>query len=209
MRPFQWHDNLLQTRHILFLILPILLTLLPSLGLHHIPILGALIPTPEGDSSNPHPTLPPAQYQLQGQNPKLPPDATLSQAAQMTVDTISHLIPTLHLLKYVHAAVMRSQPAIDLNMNDSAEQGELKEPKPSLHTLASRWWATEAQEGQIVRTDPNVTSVLKSVGLGLDDEHKNPTTGEVVHPEGQLKTSARMAVEFLKEHGGKPSPHWV
>jgi hypothetical protein len=131
----------------------------------------------------------------------------------MTIDTISHLMPTLHLLKYVHAAVMRSQSPMDPNTNDSAaEQGEpkeSKEPKPSLHTLASRWWATEAQEGQIVRTDPNVTSVLKSVGLGLDDEQKNPTTGEVVHPEGQLKTSARMAVEFLKEHGGKPSPHWV
>lgn len=133
----------------------------------------------------------------------------------MTLDTISHIVPTLHLLKYVHAAVMRSQSPIDPNTSDSDNtgQGEPKEPKPeptpSLHTLASRWWATEALEGQIVRTDPNVASVLKSVGLGLDDEQKNPSTGEVVQPEGQLKTSARVAVDFLKEQGGKPSPHWA
>ena len=108
---------------------------------------------------------------------------------------------------------MRSQSPDNNNSNTTEQQGEPKEPKPdskpSLHTLASRWWATEALEGQIVRTDPGVTSVLKSVGLGLDEEQKNPTTGEVVQPEGQLKNSARMAVEFLKEQGGKPSPHWV
>lgn len=203
-------------RHTLFLILPIFLTLLPSLGLHHVPILGALIPAPEGSSPHSHSGLPPAQYQLPGQNFKLPPDVTLSQAAKMTVDTISHIVPTLHLLKYVHAAVMRSQSPPDPNTTQQegseseASNSEPKpEPTPSLHTLASRWWATEALEGHIVRTDPNVTSVLKSVGLGLDDEQKDTSTGKVVHPEGQLKTSARMAVDHLKEHGGKPSSHWA
>ncbi|KIM42207.1 hypothetical protein M413DRAFT_129174 [Hebeloma cylindrosporum] len=212
-----WHDNLLQTRHTLFLLLPILLTILPSLGLHHIPILGALIPVPENSSSHSNNnTLPPAQYQLQGQTPRLPENATLSQAAKSTIDTIAHIVPTLHLLKYVHAAVMRSQDPINPNTTTAHHEREQEAEKaaqptssPSLHTLASTWWATEAHEGHIVRTDPTVTSVLKSVGLSLDDEQKDPTTGDILLPEGQLKTSARMAVEFLKEQGGKPSPYWV
>jgi hypothetical protein len=147
----------------------------------------------------------------------------------MTMETLAHIVPTLHLLKYAHAAVMRSQSpqppppgastsSADPNNTTNDEHNQREEakdsersshPQPSLHTLASRWWATEAFEGHVVRTDPGVATVLKSVGLGLDAELKDPTTGEVVQPEGQLKASATKAVDFLKDQGGKPSAHWV
>ena len=161
---------------------------MPSLGLHRIPVLGAFFPAPprlDTRSAN----LPPAQFKLPGQGPMLPEDATLGQTSTLAMDTLGHLVPTLHLLKYTHAAVMRSQ-------------GEEK----SLASKANQWWAEEAREGQIARDDEEVQKVLKATGLGLDKEIK--TGDEVVQPEGPLLVSARMAVSFLKEQGAKPSQHW-
>ncbi|KAF8970433.1 hypothetical protein BDZ97DRAFT_93736 [Flammula alnicola] len=59
-----------------------------------LPILGAFIPSPEAQHAN----LPPAQFQMQGQNPAIPANATLSQTSSMTMQTLQHLVPTLHLL---------------------------------------------------------------------------------------------------------------
>ncbi|KDR68364.1 hypothetical protein GALMADRAFT_257008 [Galerina marginata CBS 339.88] len=184
-----WHDNFVQIRHALFLLLPLLITLLPYLNLHSIPILGAFIPAPQVHN------LPPARYQLQGQNAVVPPDATLTQVSNMTLKTLGHLLPTLHLLKYSHAAVMRSQSPTD------------EATAASLHSRAAEWWRDEGREGEVVRSDENVQKILKGAGLGVDEESKEGDA--VIEPEGKLLNSAKIAVNMLKEQGGPPSEHWV
>lgn len=206
----QWHDTFIQLRHILFLVLPLLVVTLPHLGLHRIPILGAFIPAP------PQTYLAPPQYQLQGQRSGLPPNITLNQMSSMTLQTLGHLVPTLHLLKYTNAAVMRSQ---DDHLDFSATEAPSgyvspnREPsptakiEPSLLARASQWWAQEAREGSIIRNDENVRRVLKNAGLGLDDAIKEGD--EIIQPDGQLLASARKAVAVLKEQGARPSEHWI
>ncbi|KAF9566536.1 hypothetical protein CPC08DRAFT_682401 [Agrocybe pediades] len=190
-----WHDVFVQLRHALFLVLPLLITILPSLNLHSIPILGAFMPAPETTAN---PNLPPSRFQLQGQQTLIPPNATLSHVSNLTLKTLGHLMPTLHLLKYSHASIMRSQ-----SPSSSAESGE----DGNLHAQASEWWREEAREGSIVRSDEDVRKVLKASGLSMDEEVKDGDA--VVQPEGQLLTSAKMAVSMLQEQGAPPSEHWI
>lgn len=157
--------------------------------------------------------LPPSRFQLQGQPAMTLPDGvTLTQISNMTLKTLGHLVPTLHLLKYSHAAIMRSQETDDaaaLNSSSPSQaQVQAQSPSPSLHARASEWWREEAREGHVVRTDEGVRKILKVAGLGLDEEQK-ADDGSTTQPEGPLLNSAKIAVNMLKEQGGPPSEHWV
>lgn len=78
---------------------------------------------------------------------------------------------------------------------------------PSLHSLASKWWAEEAHEGSIVRNDENVQKIMKSAGWSFDEAVVD-AEGKVIQNEGTLLTNAKKAVEILKQ-GGVKSEHWV
>ncbi|KAF9486276.1 hypothetical protein BDN70DRAFT_870372 [Pholiota conissans] len=198
-----WHDHFVQLRHALFLALPLILTMLPSMGLHRVPILGAFVPAPEVQGTR-GANLPPAQFQLQGQQVMLPPDATLTSTSALTMGTLQHLVPTLHLLKYANAAVMRLQsPSPFSSSPASTGKGETEE---SVHARATRWWAEEAREGEILRTDEDMRKILEAVGLSTEPEVKEGDV--VVQPEGKLAESARMMVNFLQEQGSVPSEMW-
>ena len=132
----------------------------------------------------------------------------------MTLQTLAHLLPTLHLLKYTHGAVMRLQAETSSSPSSSPEcTGNHDEepfstrssPSPSPHALATEWWAEEAREGRTIRTNKEVLQLLKEDGLTSEDEGGG--TAEV--PEGHLLLSAKMAVKMLKEQGARPSNHWV
>lgn len=229
----QWHDSFIQLRHLLFLLLPLVISVFPYLGLHRLPILGAFVPVP------PHAQIPPSRTRLPGQIVSIPPNVTLSQMASMTGQTLNHLVPTLHLLKYTHAAIMRSQETAsneDVNAEDAVlntENGQLDSSgeststtrpatpfaqasttsspsasisEPSYFARASKWWAEEAREGYVIRNDPHLRDLLKRNGLSLD-EASQEDDNQV--PEGQLLTSARVAVRMLKEQGARPSEHWT
>lgn len=121
------------------------------------------------------------------------------------MQTLQHLVPTLHLLKYANAAIMRLQSSASASEEGKAAS-ETKHEEDSVHARATKWWAGEAREGQILREDADVKKILKAAGLGVDPEVKE---GEVVvEPEGQLLVSAKMAVAFLQEQGAKPSEMW-
>lgn len=138
----------------------------------------------------------------------LPEGITLNQISNMTLKTLGHLVPTLHLLKYSHAAIMRSQPVpTTLEPTDGAAT-PASTAQPSLHARASEWWREESREGSVVRNDANVRHVLKASGLSLDEEVK-AEDGSVTQPEGPLLNSAKIAANMLKEQGGPPSEHWV
>jgi hypothetical protein len=98
------HDSFVQTRHIVFLFLPLFLTIFPYLHLHQIPILNTIIPTPPPSTNVPSA---PSQNQIQGIHSIQ--QAPLDQLTSMTMQTLNHLVPTLHLIKYSHATIMRSQ----------------------------------------------------------------------------------------------------
>ena len=133
----------------------------------------------------------------------------------MTLQTLNHLLPTLHLLKYTHGAVMRSQGDGVLVSSPTSEDGHIEaassnptstpSSEPSLHALSTQWWAEEAREGRIVRTDRNLRKELKLNGL-IDDEEEEGKFSEL--PDGQLLLGAKMAINMLKERGVRPSEHW-
>jgi hypothetical protein len=204
----QWHDTFVQLRHTLFLLLPLLITAFPHLGLHRIPILGALIPASFQSS------LASTRFQFQGQELSIPPNVTLSQMSTMTLQTLNHLLPTLHLLKYTHGAVMRSQGEGVSASSSSPTSGdghiEAVSSNPtstpsSLHALSTQWWAEEAREGRIVRTDRKLREELKLNGL-ISEEGEEGEFSEL--PDGQLLLGAKMAINMLKERGVRPSEHW-
>jgi len=178
------HDNFVQTRHMVFLFLPLILTIFPYLRLHQIPILNIIIPAP-----------PPSTSTAQPQN-QMP----LNLLTSMTIQTLNHLTSALHLIKYTHAAIMRSQ-------NRNTAIPEESSTTPSLHSLASQWWAQEAHEGSIVLNDENVRNIMRSSGWSFDEAVIDE--GKVTRPEGPLLTNAKKAVEMLKEQGGVKSEHWV
>ena len=123
----------------------------------------------------------------------------------MTLQTLSHLLPTLHLLKYTHGAIMRLQGQ---NSSSSSAEEPLSSTQPlSPHALATQWWADEAKEGLAIRTNKEVLHLLKENGLTLGDTSNEGEIPEV--PEGQLLFSAKMAVKMLREQGSRPSDHWM
>ena len=143
--------------------------------------------------------MPPAQYVIQGQKVTLPDDATLLSASTLALQTLSHLVPTLHLFKYANAAVSRLQSSTNAASTDGSS--------PAPHERASRWWATEAHEGRTLREDSDMRAVLKAAGLGIEPEMKEDDA--VVRAEGQLLSSAKTAVKFLQEQGSVPSGLWM
>jgi hypothetical protein len=209
----QWHDTFVQLRHTLFLLLPLLITAFPHLGLHRIPFLGALIPASFQSS------LASTRFQFQGQELSIPPNVTLSQMSTMTLQTLNHLLPTLHLLKYTHGAVMRSQgEGVSASSSSSPTSGDghieaassnptsTPSSDPSLHALSTQWWAEEAREGRIVRTDRKLREELKLNGLISEEEVEEGEFSEL--PDGQLLLGAKMAINMLKERAVRPSEHW-
>jgi hypothetical protein len=58
-----------------------------------------------------------------------------------------------------------------------------------------------------VRNDENIKKIMRSGGWSFD-EAVIDAEGKVVQKEGTLLTSARKAVEVLKQ-GGVKSEHWV
>ena len=190
----------MQLRHTLFLLLPLLISIFPHLGLHRVPILGTFVPTPPGSYSP-----------LQGHNLSIPPNVTFNQMSNMTLQTLGHLLPTLHLLKYTHGAVMRLQAETPSSSSSSpSPEGPFStrsSPSLSPHALATEWWADEAREGHTIRTNKEVLQLLKEDGLTSGDvPEEGGETAEV--PEGHLLLSAKMAVKMLKEQGARPSNHW-
>ncbi len=130
----------------------------------------------------------------------LPDDATLLSASTLALQTLSHLVPTLHLFKYANAAVSRLQSS-----TNAAASTDGSRPPP--HERASRWWATEAHEGRTLREDADMRAVLTAAGLGIEPEAKEGDA--VVRPDGQLLSSAKTAVKFLQEQGSVPSGLWM
>jgi hypothetical protein len=133
----------------------------------------------------------------------------------MTLQTLGHLLPTLHLLKYTHGAVMRLQGDNSSSSPSASSTGSHdEEPFPgrssssSPHALATEWWADEAREGRIIRTNEEVLHLLKEDGLTSEDI-PNEGGGVADLPEGHLLLSAKMGVKMLKEQGGRPSNHWA
>lgn len=191
----------MQIRHAVFLLLPLILTIFPYLRLHRIPILNTFIPAPIPStlvSSSTAAQTTSAQYQIQGLNASTLQQTPLSQLMSKTLQTLNHLVPTLHLIKYSHAAIMRSQNTAST---------------PSLHSLSTQWWAEEANEGSIIRNDANVRNIMRSAGLSFDEAVIEPATAngeerKIKQEEGGLLTSAKKAVEMLKEQGGGRSEHW-
>jgi len=188
-----------QIRHCAFLLLPLILTIFPYLHLDQIPILNTIIPTPPPSTNPPSSIIAqaPAQYQIQGLNTSTLQQTPLSQLTSMTLQTLNHLVPTLHLIKYTHAAVMRSQ---------SSSTTQSTTPSSSLHSIATQWWAEEAREGSIIRNDENVKKIMRSAGLSFDEAVAEET---IKQEEGGLLTNAKKAVEMLKEQGGGKSEHWA
>ncbi|KAF8632146.1 hypothetical protein AX17_004888 [Amanita inopinata Kibby_2008] len=201
-----WHDRLLLYRHTLFLILPPLLFLLPTLLSHlsrspilypiliRIPFLSLLLPLP----------LPPLSS-LQGSRPhphlQQTPAQIKTRLFESSLKTLDHLVPSLHLLKYTQAAAMRS--------------GELR-------GRMEGWWEREREVGERVRGDEEVRRVARKQGLAFDEGVK-PEEGEVqkekegedgdgngeVVREGLLRTKARLAVNGLFREAYPPSQHWI
>lgn len=127
----------------------------------------------------------------------LPDDATLLSASTLALQTLSHLVPALHLFKYANAAVMRIQ----------SNAAGTDDTSPAPHERASRWWAAEAHEGRALREDAAMRAVLTAAGLSIEPEVKEGDA--VVRPEGQLLSSAKTAVKFLQEQGSVPSGLWM
>ncbi|KAG6816346.1 hypothetical protein H0H87_006761 [Tephrocybe sp. NHM501043] len=155
-----WHDVILTIRHLIFILLPLAVHYAPSIL---IPFISNPAPTSNVDTS-----------------------ALLVQIHQ----AMTHLLPSLHLLKYGQAAMMRV---------------------PELHTRASGWWKEEARVGAWIREDESegskagarasVRGVARALGTSFDE------AGEGME-EGKLRTSAKVMTKVLMIDGLKPSTHW-
>ncbi|KAG5652502.1 hypothetical protein H0H81_004815 [Sphagnurus paluster] len=158
----QWHDTLLNMRHIIFLILPLLIHFLPPFRL---PFLSGPAPAPIVDST---PLL------------------------VQTHQTLAHLLPALHFLKYAQAAIMRV---------------------PDLRARTNAWWEEEARVGEWIRGDgadakageEGATTSVRGVARGLELSFDEAIEGR---EEGKLRASAKVMTKVLIGDGLKPSEHW-
>ncbi|KAG6872584.1 hypothetical protein C0995_008651 [Termitomyces sp. Mi166 len=125
-------------------------------------------------------------FRIPGRSPS--PNVDTSALLVQTHQTLSHLLPSLHLLSYGQAATMRV---------------------PELRKRASSWWEEEARVGAWIREDgaensdsrQSVRSVARGLGISFDEG------GEGVE-EGKLRSSAKVMTKVLMIDGLKPSPHW-
>lgn len=98
-----------------------------------------------------------------------------------TLGLLEQNLARIHLLKFTHGSVMRD---------------------PQLRTAAGGWWEQERKEGEWGREDENVQNMADKLGFGYVDRVVNGN-GEATSGQGKLKSSARTAVEALK-NGFKP-----
>ncbi|TFK28543.1 hypothetical protein FA15DRAFT_665247 [Coprinopsis marcescibilis] len=154
-----WHDFFLFLRLTLFLILPFLLYLPRIPYIHRLPIISNVVPLPDPKT---HPNYISPGQQL--------------ESIQRTLD---HLLPSIHLLKYTRAAIMRL---------------------PTMRERASAWWAAEKMEGDEGLADPAVQKAGKGMGLGYE---KSSAEQEA----GVLRQNARKGLESLMA-SAPPSQHW-
>ncbi|KAF9457939.1 hypothetical protein BDZ94DRAFT_1227195 [Collybia nuda] len=172
-RTTMWHDNLLILRHTVFLVLPLLTHYLPPI-LTRFQIRIPFLFTPDPPLNTPY--------------------KTQSTVLAETHQTLNHLLHSLHLLKYTHAATMRV---------------------PKFRGHAEKWWAEEAKVGGWIRGDgaregapsgdaqgqQTVRGMTNRLGLGFDEAEE----GQL---EGPLRVSAKMALGTLAGDGLRPSNHW-
>ncbi|KAG6854414.1 hypothetical protein C0991_006956 [Blastosporella zonata] len=155
---WQWHDVILNIRHIIFILLPI--------GVHYMPSIRVpFITRPESPSN-------------------VDTSALLLQIHQ----TLVHMMPALHFLKYGQAATMRV---------------------PDLRARASGWWEEEAKVGAWIREDgandsedgarTTVRGVARALGTSFDE-------GGDELEEGKLRTSAKNMTKILIIDGMKSTP---
>ena len=177
---YMWHDQLLLYRRFLFLLLPIFLSVLPSLlshlahsPLHRIPIASMFIKHP----------LPLSSLNTLGLQPRtahnMQPARLRSLYIQSSLKTLEHLLHSVHLGRFTHAAAMRD---------------------PELRTRAGEWWAAQKEDVDVILGDEGVKRAAKAEGLAFEVEGGH---------EGPLTTRAKMIVEELFKHGLAPSEHWV
>jgi len=123
MPVFMLHDKYLLWRNLFFLFLPLCIQYLPGIlpPTIRLPIITAIL--------HPPPTITP---EMRG------------KALHATAKGLEHLIPTLHLLKYTRASLMRL---------------------PSMRERAGRWWAEEQTEGEWIRDSEEVQKAARAAGL--------------------------------------------
>ncbi|KAF5351152.1 hypothetical protein D9756_008322 [Leucocoprinus leucothites] len=151
------HDQLLRYRHLLFLVLPLVIYRLPTIPIP-IPILSSLLSPPVALSAE-----------------------QKHQHFTVTLRTLEHLLPALHLTKYTKAAIMRT---------------------PELRDRANQWWDEEEKEGHWMLEDEGLKKTAKMAGLGFGEGSSG--TGADDEP---LRQSATIALRSLQE-GAVPSEHW-
>ncbi|KIJ96971.1 hypothetical protein K443DRAFT_268614 [Laccaria amethystina LaAM-08-1] len=160
LRIIMWHDTLLLLRNILFLVLPFLLHLPRIPLIDFFPIISNLVPSPTPTSASP------------------------SASIKGTIQTLDHLIPALHLLKYTRAAIMRV---------------------PDARERAGVWWDAEREEGDVGRGDDGVRRAAKGMEIGYGE--KVVIDGVIEEEEGKLLANTRKAIGSLQE-SARPSDHW-
>ncbi|PPQ83074.1 hypothetical protein CVT24_012469, partial [Panaeolus cyanescens] len=194
MSTVMWHDTFVTLRSLLFLLLPLLISILPSLHLHTLPLIGPLLPGPAPSPyAHLHPNINPAmasntpQFKLQGQDNMIPTKTTLGEVTAMSMKVLGHLVPTLQLVKYTHAAVMRDQ-------RGEGEYGQKRAGEDGgAHEKASSWWGAEKREGQVIRSNETIKKMFEAGGMGYEGAQVDENGGaegqeqaKVVKEEGKL-----------------------
>ncbi|KAH6917696.1 hypothetical protein BKA70DRAFT_1091351 [Coprinopsis sp. MPI-PUGE-AT-0042] len=181
-----WHDLALAVRLILFLLLPFTLSLPRIPFLYRVPFISSFLPSPA-------PTTPSG-------GPPIPTGRALGNLQPV----LDHLVPSIQLLKYTRASIMRL---------------------PSMRERASDWWVNEKLEGDAGVGDESVKKVARGVGLGYDevgqpnDEGGEPekvngsASPSVQGQEGDkgksvLRENAKLGLESIMR-AVRPSEHWV
>ncbi|KAF8621227.1 hypothetical protein AX15_007943 [Amanita polypyramis BW_CC] len=183
---YMWHDQLLLYRHFLFLVLPIFLSILPSI-LTHLAHYPSLTRIPIASTFIKHP-LPLSSLNTLGLQPhaahNMQPTRLRSLYIQSSLKTLEHLLHSVHLGRFTQAAAMR-----DLE----------------LRTRAGEWWAGQKEEADVILNDEGVKRVARAEGLAFDEGVEGESSGH----EGPLKVKAKAIVDELFRRGVVPSEHWV
>ncbi|TFK70029.1 hypothetical protein BDN72DRAFT_795923 [Pluteus cervinus] len=188
---YMWHNNLTFYRHILFLLLPLIIT--SPLPLLLPPRFSPFPFIPSPTPTNPNHMVP---------APSLP-DPSLS--IQTTLNALNATMTRLHLLKYTHAALMRVP-----ELRTQAGEWWEKEKREG------DWIRGDEEVRRVARgvglpyeNKEEVNEMLDEEGVvrPQGDGQKVVVDGVEIPEEGGLRTSARQAVGTLKM-AYVPSQYW-